>query len=148
MTDYSLTKATEGQLESVSEVTAAIFGNVHSPREYGVRRGLERPLFNLNTKKPVSLKEISTGQRAAFVLSLFLAMNAKLRVAPKVLLLDDPFAHVDDLNSLSFLDHLRHLVLTGRRQVFYATADTRLAGLIEHKFGFLGPDFKRIDLIR
>jgi exonuclease SbcC len=146
--NYSLTKATEDDLESISKVTAAIFGNIHSPREYGVRRGLQRPLFRLDTNKAVSLKEISTGQRAAFVLSLFLAMNAKLRNAPKVILLDDPIAHIDDLNSLSFLDHLRHLVLTGRRQVFYATADTRLAGLIEHKFGFLGHDFKRIDLVR
>lgn len=148
ITDYPLSKATESELESVRKVTAAIFANVHSPREYGVGRGLKRPLFRLDTKKAISLKEISTGQRAAFILSLFLAMNAKLRNAPKVLLLDDPIAHIDDLNSLSFLDHLRQLVLTGRRQVFYATADTRQAGLIEHKFGFLGRDFKRIDLVR
>jgi len=144
----SLANATENELDAVRQVTAAIFGNVHSPREFGVQRGLKQPLFRLDTKKKVSLKEVSTGQRAAFVLSLFLAMNAKLLTAPKVLLFDDPIAHIDDLNSLSFLDHLRHLVLTGRRQVFYATSDTRIAGLIEHKFGFLGSAFNRIDLTR
>ncbi|MBA3756492.1 MAG: hypothetical protein H0X02_09795, partial [Nitrosomonas sp.] len=144
----SLEKDTESELQAVSQVTEAIFSNIHCPREYGVQRELERPLFKLNNKRGVSLKEVSTGQRAAFVLSLFLAMNAKLQTAPKVLLFDDPIAHVDDLNSLSFLDHLRHLVLTGRRQIFYATADARLAGLIEHKFGFLGSAFKRIDLTR
>ena len=95
------------------------------------------------------LSEISTGQRAALVLSIFLAQNAQLTVAPPVILIDDPIAHVDDLNSLSFLDYLREIVLKGRRQVFFSTANDKLATLIERKFDFLGSDgFRRIDLRR
>jgi len=68
--------------------------------------------------------------------------------APPVLLFDDPVAHIDDFNSLSFLDYLRDVALAGNRQIFYATADAKLAGLFEHKFSFLGEKFRRIDLSR
>ena len=95
------------------------------------------------------LSEISTGQRAAFALSIFLAQNAQLTVAPPVVLIDDPIAHVDDMNSLSFLDYLRDVVLTGRRQIFFATANGKLATLFERKFDFLGAEgFRRFDLRR
>jgi len=47
---------------------------------------------------------ISSGQRAAFALAVFLAQKAQLRAGPRVILIDDPIAHADDLNCLSFLD--------------------------------------------
>ena len=62
--------------------------------------------------------------------------------------IDDPVAHVDDLNALSFLDYLRDLAVTSKKQVFFATADARIASLFTRKFGFLGENFKRIDLVR
>lgn len=65
-----------------------------------------------------------------------------------MVLIDDPVAHVDDLNALSFLDYLRDLAVTSKKQVFFATADARVAALFTRKFGFLGDDFKRIDLAR
>jgi exonuclease SbcC len=144
----SLQSASERELEATRSVCQAIFRSVHTPREYNVNRGLQFPLMRSDTKELVSLLEVSSGQRAAFVLALFLSMNSQLRSGPPVILFDDPIAHVDDLNALSFLDHLRQLVLTDRRQIFYATADSRLAGLFQHKFGFLGPQFKRFDLNR
>jgi hypothetical protein len=45
-------------------------------------------------------------------------MNAKPQTAPPVLLFDDPVAHIDDFNSLSFLEHLRDLALAETRQIF------------------------------
>src|SRR5690606_10027369 len=98
------------------------------------------------TGTKVELDQMSTGQRAAFALSLFLAMNGRLSSGPPVLLFDEPVAHIDDINVLSFLDHLRHLVINGSRQIFFATADTKLAGLFRHKFGFLGSEFKELPL--
>ena len=65
------------------------------------------------------------------------------------MLIDDPIAHVDDLNSLSFLDYLRDAVLAGNRQIFFSTANNKLATLFERKFDFLGEiDFRRINLTR
>jgi exonuclease SbcC len=64
-------------------------------------------------------------------------------------LIDDPIAHVDDINSLSFLDYLRELVLMSRKQIYFATANDKLAALFERKFDFLGEEgFKKFDLSR
>jgi DNA repair protein SbcC/Rad50 len=96
-----------------------------------------------------SLAQISTGQRAALGLSIFLAQNMKLVDAPPVILIDDPIAHVDDLNCLAFLDYLREIALSRRRQIFFATANDKLAAIFERKFDFLGqPDFRKIELHR
>ena len=79
----------------------------------------------------VSLTEISTGQRAALMLSVFLTLNLSLRSGPPFMLIDDPIAHIDDLNALSFLDFLADIAETGNRQIFFATANEKLANLFQ-----------------
>ncbi len=147
--NHSLSGAMESALQQNRGSIEAIFSRIHSPAEF---RGLGSKLATLVRKtngEEASLSQISTGQRAAFALSIFLAQNAQLTVAPPVILIDDPIAHVDDLNSLSFLDYLRDVALTGRRQIYFATANDKLATLFERKFDFLGPkDFRRFDLRR
>lgn len=135
--------------ENASEI-ARTFASIHLPNEFDldVHDGRLR-IMRRQTQAAVELSQMSTGQRAAFALSLFLAMNARLRTGPPVLLFDDPVAHVDDINVLSFLDHLRALALDGTRQIFFATADTKLAGLFRQKFRFLGTEnFREIQLNR
>ena len=147
--NHSLSEAMESALQENRGSIEAIFARIHSPAEF---QGLGSQLATLIRKENgevSALSQISTGQRAAFALSIFLAQNAQLTSAPPVILIDDPIAHVDDLNSLSFLDYLRDLALTGRRQIFFATANDKLATLFERKFDFLGPeDFRRFDLRR
>ncbi|UPG96557.1 ABC transporter ATP-binding protein [Luteibacter aegosomatissinici] len=66
---------------------------------------------------------------------------------PPIMLIDDPVAHIDDLNSLALLDYLADIAETGARQIFFATADDRLANLFAKKMGFLGAtNFREIDL--
>jgi len=148
-TEHSLKKAMESALQQNRAGIEEIFSRIHSPAEF---RGLGLSWTTLVRKADGSeakLSEISTGQRAAFALSIFLAQNAQLTVAPPVVLIDDPIAHVDDLNSLSFLDYLRELVLAGGRQIYFATANDKLATLFERKFDFLGAEgFRRFDLRR
>jgi exonuclease SbcC len=147
--NHSLSEAMESALQENRGSIEAIFARIHSPAEF---QGLGTQLATLIRKENgevSALSQISTGQRAAFALSIFLAQNAQLMSAPPVVLIDDPIAHVDDLNSLSFLDYLRDVALTGRRQIFFATANDKLATLFERKFDFLGPeDFRRFDLRR
>ena len=50
----------------------------------------------------------------------------------------DLFTYTDDLNILSFLDYLREMIIHENRQVVFATANQKLAGLFEKKFSFLG----------
>lgn len=134
--------------ENAQEI-ARTFASIHMPNEFELKAdGGALAIVRRKTGARVELDQMSTGQRAAFALSLFLAMNGQLRSGPPVLLFDDPVAHVDDINVLSFLDHLRHLAITGSRQIFFATADTKLAGLFRHKFRFLGEEFKELPLSR
>lgn len=147
--NHSLESAMEYALQQNRASIDEIFSRIHSPAEFS---GIGSDWTSLIRKDGTrsKLSEISTGQRAAFALSIFLSQNAQLgKQAPPVILIDDPIAHVDDLNSLSFLDYLRDLVLMSQKQIFFATANDKLATLFERKFDFLGEEgFKRIDLSR
>jgi DNA repair exonuclease SbcCD ATPase subunit len=147
--DHSLNSAMEAALQENRIAIETIFSQIHSPAEFSGLGSTWSILIRKMDGKEAELTEISAGQRAAFALSIFLAQNAKLKVAPPVVLIDDPIAHVDDMNALSFLDYLREVALKGQRQIFFATANDKLAALFERKFDFFGPDkFRRFNLIR
>lgn len=147
--EHSLSGAMNDALKQNRTAIEDIFSRIHSPAEFS---GVGDNLITLKRKidgGTATLQQISTGQRAAFALSLFLAQNAQLRTAPPLILIDDPIAHVDDLNCLSFLDYLREVIIAGDRQVVFATANDKLAALFERKFDFLGSEeFRRYNLTR
>jgi len=129
------------------------FQRIHIPnefREIGVDTSISQAELILTRKngKTANINEISTGQRTALALSVFMTLNANLTQGPQFILFDDPVAHVDDLNVLSFLDYLRELVLDGSRQVFFATADRKIGALCSKKFECLGGSFRRFELLR
>jgi len=147
--ENSLEDATRSALDSIRVQINDVFSRVHSPSEYEYDGYGETILRSRGGSSSRSLDEVSTGQRAAFALSIFLALNLTAQSAPPIVLIDDPIAHIDDLNALSFMDYLRDLSVQSRRQIFFATADSRVAALFEKKFSFLGADkFRRIDLVR
>lgn len=148
--EHSLEKATQEALESIRGYVSHIFTRIHSPAEYtlGDFNG-EELLATREGLRAHGVHQVSTGQRAALALSIFLALNRSAESAPPVLLIDDPVAHIDDLNALSFLDYLRDLAVRTRKQIFFATADAKLAALFQRKFEFLGAErFKKIVLSR
>lgn len=147
--DYSLEDATRGALSAIRKQVSYIFGRIHSPREYelGDFRG-DSLLVTREGKTPRGANQVSTGQRAALALSIFLSLNQSAERAPPILLIDDPVAHVDDLNALSIFDYLRDLAVSERKQIFFATADTRVAALFQKKFEFLGERYRQITLTR
>ena len=120
----------------------SIFSKIHLPHELRVSDLAECRLERIGSEQPADLTRVSTGQRAALVLSIFFALNLSLRQGPPQMLIDDPIAHIDDLNALSFLDFLGDIAESGQRQVFFATANEKLANLFEKKMEFLGDGFK------
>lgn len=144
----SLETATAEALAAIGGQINEVFTRIHAPHEYEYVGSRDVLLRKTETHESRSLDEVSTGQRAAFALSIFLARNRTAKSAPPLLLIDDPIAHVDDLNALSFLDYLRDLAVNSGRQIFFATADTRIASLFSKKFSFLGDSFKTINLVR
>ncbi|MDA1230446.1 MAG: AAA family ATPase [Planctomycetota bacterium] len=144
---HSLAGAMEAALQKNKAAIEEIVRRIHSPAEFSKLQDMTT-LIRKNGEV-AKLQQISTGQRAAFALSLFLAQNAQLRSAPQLMLIDDPIAHVDELNCLSFLDYLREVALSGERQIVFATANEKLASLFQRKFDFLGEsEFVRYDFER
>lgn len=146
--ECSLEHATRESLDAIRSQINEIFSRIHAPHEYEYVGQGDTLLQTSTAGERRTLEQISTGQRAAFALSVFLSMNRNATKAPPVLLIDDPIAHIDDLNALSFLDYLRDLAVNSNRQVFFATADTRIASLFTRKFSFLGDSFQSIQLER
>jgi DNA repair protein SbcC/Rad50 len=145
--NHSLDKATADSFSIVRSKVSDVFAQIHSPPEYTLGNFSNGEIIiRRDNKSPHDVNQVSTGQRAALALSIFLALNESATTAPPILLIDDPVAHIDDLNALSFLDYLRDMVVVARKQVFFATADARLAALFQRKFEFLGERFKRISL--
>jgi chromosome segregation protein len=144
----SLENATREALDDIGDQINEVFSRIHSPREYEYVGSPDVLLRTVDGHDARALDQVSTGQRSAFALSIFLARNCTASSAPPVLLIDDPIAHVDDLNALSFLDYLRDLSVNSGRQIFFATADTRVASLFSKKFSFLGESFTTINLVR
>lgn len=134
--------------QNIKEVND-IFRTIHSPREFHeilFENGEMLLLHESNNKRKIS--QISTGQRAALAVSVFISLHRKLKNGPNIVLFDDPVSYIDDLNALSFIDFLRIFLLKEGSQIFIATANARLAALIEKKFDFLGQDFKSWELLR
>jgi len=148
MKNHSLQDEMNAALLQNRKSIETIFSQIHAPVEFSGLSDQFPLLKRKNDGDDAKLTEISTGQRAAYALSIFLAQNSQLTSAPPVMLIDDPIAHVDDLNALSFLDYLREVAIRGKRQIFFATANDKLATLIERKFDFLGSEFKKISLNR
>lgn len=80
--EMSLQGSMEAALQENRAAIETIFARIHSPAEFS---GIGSTLTTLKRKvggAEAKLTQISTGQRAAFGLSIFLAQNAQLRVAP------------------------------------------------------------------
>ena len=127
-----------------------IFTQIHTPKEFSglsIKDG-QINLYKEDGQKKIPIQEISTGQRSALALSIFLALNKKLKKGPNLIIFDDPVTYTDDLNILSFLDYLRSMILNESRQLIFATASSKIASLFEKKFQFLQDDFNKIELSR
>ena len=137
--------------ENNSKQIIKAFTEIHSPREFNNVEFQENNIMLHRGDKDTkcTVEQISSGQRSALALSLFLTMNAQLDSGPPFILFDDPVTYVDDLNLLSFFDYLREIVLVNDRQILFATANSKIASIFKKKFSFLGDeDFKFISLNR
>lgn len=157
-----LTKLTEEEKPEIqlidfltkhTEQISDIFNQIHSPQEFEGVRLVDGELFALRKSngENTPLNKLSTGQRTALVLSVFLSMNEIISTGPRLLIFDDPVTYVDDLNVLSFIDYILRMSEKEDRQIFFATANKRIASLFAKKFDFLKNKpggFKSIELGR
>src|SRR5690606_17017845 len=116
-----------------------IFKTIHSPQEFTDIKFEDKKLVLFKEDNvPYEISQISTGQRGALVLSIFISLNRKLQNGPNILIFDDPVTFIDDFNALSFLDFLRYFIVRENKQIFFSTANKKFASLFKKKFEFLG----------
>lgn len=137
-------KSTEKYLDNILSNSRKdivdIFKCIHAPRVFSDINIAANGTFTLLRQidgKEYKVSQISSGQRSALCLAIFLGLNRCAIKAPPILLFDDPVAHVDDLNVLSFFDFLRDMVMRQQRQIIYTTANQKMASLFKKKFDFM-----------
>jgi len=91
------------------------------------------------------IHEMSAAQINSLALSVMLSQYLHNVSAPRLLLLDEPMANLDDLHLLNLLDFLRELALQGT-QVFIAVARSQTADVADVKFRCLAEEYTYIDL--
>jgi hypothetical protein len=134
--------------QNLSEISQ-IFSSIHQPKEFsGIRFEKGKLLIDTLNGRPRNITQISTGQRSAIALAIFMTLNRKLTNGPNIIMFDDPIAFIDDLNVLSFIDFLRFSVLQSGSQIFFATANAKLANMFEKKFQYLNDEFMKIEIKR
>jgi hypothetical protein len=94
-------------------------------------RNVLRWLGKLADAQPLSTVEMSQGQRQDLALSIFLA---RARREKGTFILDEPLAHLDDLNRVAFFDTLRAMVAETEPQTepFRLVLTTASSSLVRH----------------
>nr|WP_232369519.1 AAA family ATPase [Leptospira abararensis] len=125
-----------------------VFKTIHSPQEFTDIKFENKNLVLYKGEAKYSVSQVSTGQRAALVISIFISLNRKIKNGPKIIIFDDPVTFIDDFNALSFLDFLRYFIVKENKQIFFATANKKFSFLFKKKFEFLMGEYKEFELIR
>lgn len=126
-----------------------IFLNLHSPREFSeLRLNGEGELIAVRRGEEIPIYRMSTGQKTAVALSVFLKMNLNAQDAPNFIMLDEPVANIDDMNVLAMLDFLREIAFKTDRQIFFTTANYNVAKLFRRKFSCMGEGFQELSFDR
>jgi exonuclease SbcC len=137
----------EGLVADHMAVISTLFKIFQRPYEFEQARYQDGEIIvqRRNADGKANVSEMSSGQRAALALSIFVTNNIAHERAPPVMLLDEPFAHLDDINTISFFNLLLELAETDERQIMFATANKDIAELLQRKVGE-SQDFSRIDI--
>lgn len=127
-----------------------MFVSLHSPNEFERLEwtGEDMMAVRKGSENRSHIYQLSTGQRTSVILAIFFIMHLVMDSAPPFLLLDEPVAHMDDLNVIGLLDFLRQLTITRGTQLFFTTANPQIAVLFRRKFSVLKDQSQVLKLSR
>ncbi|MET3846521.1 hypothetical protein [Paenibacillus sp. OAE614] len=140
----------EAFVRSNFDAISSMFVSLHSPNEFERLEwtGDDMVAVRKGSRTRSHIYQLSTGQRTSVILAIFFIMHLVMDTAPPFLLLDEPVAHMDDLNVIGLLDFLRQLTITRGTQLFFTTANPQIAVLFRRKFSFLEDKFRIFQLRR
>lgn len=125
-----------------------IFINLHMPQEFSALKMENGEMVGIRGQEIVPIGNMSTGQRTALAISILFQLHLSNPTVPQFILIDEPMARIDAMNSLLLIDFLRELVIVHNRQIFVTTMDRNTAMLFRRKFSFLCEDFQEISFDR
>lgn len=138
-------KIIQEQLDALMPRVNSLFARVHANRVFDrIVSGHDEPLRWSGSlgESELEPEDFSLGQRQDLAVALFLARACSLR---GTFFLDEPIAHLDDLNRAAVLDILRMIALSQPDvRLVITTANYGLARHILEKFGSAGPDLARV----
>lgn len=126
-----------------------IFKMIHKPKEFSnlsIHQGGVN-FIRTRTGEIVDATKISTGQSVSLTFSILLALYMSAPNAPKLIILDEPIANMDDMHILNLIDIIREVALNGT-QIIITTANEQVASFLRRKFSFMEDSFKHIILKR
>ena len=138
-------KVIQEQLDALMPRVNSLFARVHANKVFDrILSGMDEPLRWTGSLGEIDLEpeDFSLGQRQDLALALFLARACSLR---GTFFLDEPIAHLDDLNRVAVLDILRMIALSEPDvRLVITTANHGLARHILEKFGSAGPHLAQV----
>lgn len=142
------TKLEDNMVDFINENSARIehiFKLIHRPKEFCDLKIEEGKItfVRTSTLKETNISEISTGQSMSLTFAILLCLHLNAESAPKILIMDEPVANMDDMHILNLIDVIRELVLLGT-QIFITTANEQVASFLRRKFSFFGSSFKHL----
>lgn len=142
------TKLEDNMVDFINENSARIehiFKLIHRPKEFCDLKIEEGKItfVRTSTLKETNISEISTGQSMSLTFAVLLCLHLNAESAPKILIMDEPVANMDDMHILNLIDVIRELVLLGT-QIFITTANEQVASILRRKFSFFGSSFKHL----
>ncbi len=134
--EQKITNHTREQIESLKSVVSPLFARMQANRMFDRVETGDNPLDWLGMVEGTAFTpnmHFSQGQRQDLALAIFLA---RARGLEGTFFLDEPLAHLDDLNRLALLDALRVMVVEGEvvTNMIITTANRALVKHLVQKF--------------
>lgn len=136
--------ASQAQVGGLSRVVNGLFLRMHANRivdriDLGQAESFLHWFADAGDAQLDPGRDFSQGQRQDLALALFLA---RARGLGGTFFLDEPVAHLDDLNRVGLMDVFRAVATEGRGRIrlVITTASRSLARHMVEKFGTVGPD--------
>lgn len=145
----SLKEYMEKFISENAETIEKIFKLIHKPKEFSDLKIQDGKISFVRTKtgELTDATKISTGQSVSLTFSILLSLYMSAPNAPRIIILDEPIANMDDMHILNLIDLIRELVLNGT-QVFITTANDQIAKFLRRKFSFMEASFVHIIMNR
>lgn len=83
----------------------------NNPSKCGIRDSFQLTFFDELSGEPINLQDLSSGERVLISLVIYLYNSQEKNVFPKLLLLDEPDAHLHPTMSQQFINVMKHTLV-------------------------------------